>query len=193
LAQELLCILVTQRTDSPAREDSIGRGILAIVRGTGIRCRLAAGPRNEMPFRRRNLYDSLPSMAATASRTFRVHMRSTFGCALLALCCFGARSALAGCGIVGPLYLLSSDTVDWAIAIGAGQNCIQGLRLRTATLDSVIIASPAQHGDLSIHGTGFEYRANSGFTGRDSFVIAVSGINKRVPGQSTIRVDVSVR
>jgi len=47
-----------------------------------------------------------------------------------------------------------------------------------------IIASPAQHGDLSIHGTGFEYRANAGFTGRDSFVIMVSGISKRIPGQS---------
>jgi hypothetical protein len=100
---------------------------------------------------------------------------------------------MAGCDTVGPQYKLASDIVDWTMTIGAGQNCIQGLRLRTATLDAVIIASAAQHGELAIRGSGFEYRANSDFAGRDSFAIIVTGMNKRIPGRSTIRVEVSVK
>jgi len=148
-----------------------------------------------MSFRTWNLYGNLHAMAPTAIQHLFSTTRSAFGGALcvLAFWCFGAQLAMAGCDIVGPQYKLTSDTVDWLMTIGTGQNCIQGLRLRTATLDVVIIASPAQHGELAIRGSGFEYRANPQFTGQDSFEIMVTGTNKRIPGRSTIRVDVSVR
>jgi hypothetical protein len=105
----------------------------------------------------------------------------------------GMQSALAVCNVAGPPYNLTSDTVEWMLIIASGQSCTRGLRSRTAVLDSVAVTTVAQHGYVVIRGSGFEYRANPDFKGDDSFEITLSGMNVRVPGNSTIRVLVSVR
>jgi len=102
-------------------------------------------------------------------------------------------SASAICNITGPRYSLTSDTVDWMLTIVSGQSCTQGLRLRATAVDTVTVSEKAQHGQVLVRGSGFEYRADPNYTGDDSFEIGVSGLNVRVPGNSLIRVQVYVR
>jgi hypothetical protein len=115
--------------------------------------------------------------------------------ALLALLIsgLGVHSASAICNITGPRYSLTSDTVDWMLTIVSGQSCTQGLRLRATAVDTVTVSEKAQHGQVLVRGSGFEYRADPNYTGDDSFEIAVAGLNVRVPGNSLIRVQVYVR
>jgi hypothetical protein len=105
----------------------------------------------------------------------------------------GVQSASAICNIAGPHYGLASDTVDWTLTIVSGQSCIQGLRLRTTAVDTVTVTDAARHGQVLVRGSGFEYRADPNFKGDDSFELALSGLNVKVPGNSTIRVRVYVR
>ena len=105
----------------------------------------------------------------------------------------GVQSALAICNIVGPHYGLTSDTVDWTLTIASGQFCTQGLRLRTTAVDTVTITEVARHGQVVVRGSGFEYRADPNYKGDDSFEFAISGLNVKVPGNSTIRVQVHIR
>ena len=115
--------------------------------------------------------------------------------ALLALLIsgLGVHSASAICNITGPRYSLTSDTVDWTLTIVSGQSCTQGLRLRTTAVDVVTITEAARHGLVLVRGSGFEYRADPNYKGDDSFELAVSGLNVKVPGNSRIRVQVFVR
>jgi len=115
--------------------------------------------------------------------------------ALLALLIsgLGVHSASAICNISGPRYTLTSDQVDWTLTIVSGQSCSQGLRLRATAVDTVTITEMAQHGQVLVRGSGFEYRADPNYKGDDEFELAVSGLNLRVPGNSTIRVQVYVR
>jgi len=115
--------------------------------------------------------------------------------ALLALLIFaaGVQSASAICNIAGPRYGLTSDTVDWTLTIVGGQSCTQGLRLRTTAVDAVTITEAARHGEVLVRGSGFEYRADPNYKGDDSFELAVSGLYVKVPGNSTIRVQVYIR
>jgi hypothetical protein len=105
----------------------------------------------------------------------------------------GVQTATAACNVAAPSFDLASDTVDWTMTVGSGQSCIQGLRRRAMTLDGVAIVTAAEHGLVVIRGTGFEYRANADFKGQDLFVIALSGVNAKLPGTSQIRVQVLVR
>jgi hypothetical protein len=105
----------------------------------------------------------------------------------------GIQSALAVCNVAGPHYSLTSDTVEWMLIIASGQSCTQGLRLRTTALETVAVTAEAQHGQVAVRGSGFEYRAPPNYKGDDAFELTLSGLNVRVPGNSTIRVVVYVR
>jgi hypothetical protein len=105
----------------------------------------------------------------------------------------GVHSALAICNVSGPRYSLTSDTVEWTLIIVSGQSCTQGLRLRATAVDSISVTEMPQHGQALVRGPGFEYRADPNYRGDDFFKLAVSGLYVRVPGTSTIRVNVYIR
>jgi hypothetical protein len=59
-------------------------------------------------------------------------------------------------------------------------------------IENVELISSPQSGQVTMQGRGFSYTAKSNFHGEDSFTVVVSGVINRMPGSSTIRVDVSV-
>ncbi len=115
-------------------------------------------------------------------------------CLLLAWFLAGVLSAKAAdCFPTGPHPQLDSETVDWTIVITSGQSCLRGLRSRAMTLESVAVSAPAKFGEATVQGYGFSYKAPRDFKGEDSFSVTMSGTNRGIPGNSIIRVQVSVR
>jgi hypothetical protein len=55
------------------------------------------------------------------------------------------------------------------------------------------LVKAARHGQVLVRGSGFEYRDDPNYKGDDSFELAISGLNVKVPGNSTIRVLVYIR
>jgi hypothetical protein len=102
-------------------------------------------------------------------------------------------SASAICYVGGPRPSLTSETVEWMLTIVRGQSCTQGVRTRFIEVDKVTVTEMAQHGQVLVRGTGFEYRADPNYNGYDTFELAISGFNVRVPGTSTIRVNVDIK
>ncbi len=104
-----------------------------------------------------------------------------------------AQESGMSCALTGPTYQLASDTVVWSMMIGSGQSCVRGIRSAFVTLDDVKLIAPPQSGQVILQGPGFIYKGGSDFRGEDSFAISVSGKLNRIPGNSTIHVEVSVR
>jgi hypothetical protein len=88
-------------------------------------------------------------------------------------------------------YQLSGDTVEWAMAIAPGANCIQGLRWSFMQVYAVWVLKKPANGNLVIVGPGFRYFANSGFSGNDKFSLVVVGKNRHEEGYSTVEIAVS--
>jgi hypothetical protein len=88
-------------------------------------------------------------------------------------------------------FQLRSDTVDWNITIGAGRDCLQGLRKSSMLLDSVKIIEPAKFGIVTISGPSFRYQAPA-TTASDSFKIELTGEDRRYRGSSIVQVYVLV-
>jgi hypothetical protein len=103
----------------------------------------------------------------------------------------GTASADA-CVLYGPRYALSTDTVNWSMRVGSGQNCTRGLRFNNMIIDRIELVSPPRSGRLTLQGPGISYRAQPDFEGQDSFDVRVSGMLNRIPGSSTIHIEVSV-
>jgi hypothetical protein len=101
----------------------------------------------------------------------------------------GVRSSAMAepCVINSPRYRLTSDSVDWSIAIGRNRICYGGVRLNTVIVDKVTLTSAPQFGKVTLLGPGFLYEAAPSFGGRDSFAVTVSGVISRTRGISTIR------
>jgi hypothetical protein len=59
-------------------------------------------------------------------------------------------------------------------------------------VDKLMVVSAPQTGHVALHGTGFSYKAATDFQGRDFFSLMVAGTTNKVPGSSTIEVQVSV-
>lgn len=87
-------------------------------------------------------------------------------------------------------YTLTSDIIEWRLAIGPGQSCVRGLRYAAVTIDDIQLVTAPQSGHVTLEGTAFLYQAAPHFRGMDAFSLSVSG--KRhfdfVSGSSTIRV-----
>ena len=96
------------------------------------------------------------------------------------------------CVLNGPRYQLASDTVHWSLELSAGETCLRGVRFNTMVVDKLMVVSAPQTGHLTLRGTGFSYKAASDFQGHDFFSLMVSGSSNKVPGNSTIEVEVSV-
>ena len=89
-------------------------------------------------------------------------------------------------------FKLRSDTTYWSMTIGAGGECLQGLRGRAMLLDGVKVVEAPKVGVVSISGPSFRYRAPA-TPSSDSFKLKVAGEDHRVRGISTIQIDVVVR
>jgi Pectate lyase superfamily protein len=96
------------------------------------------------------------------------------------------------CVLNGPRYQLASDTVHWSLELSDGETCLRGVRFNNVVVDKLMVVSAPQTGHVTLQGTGFSYKAMSDFQGRDFFSLMVSGATNKVPGSSTIEVDVSV-
>jgi len=96
------------------------------------------------------------------------------------------------CFTNGPRYHLESDTVEWRMKIRSSENCVRGVRFSYVWNAAVSLVSPPQSGQVTLVGPGFLYTAKSGYRGKDTFVVRVSGSKNKTSGFSAIRVVVSV-
>ena len=78
------------------------------------------------------------------------------------------------------------------MTIAHGRSCIQGIRFANVEIKSLKLISPPQFGQVALRGSGFIYSANENAVGKDSFILAVTGIISKRHGGSTIRVSVSI-
>ena len=122
-------------------------------------------------------------------------MRILSACIAISLIAGGAIPNLASAGecIRRPdRFGLRSDTAYWSITIGAGGECLQGLRGRTMLLDSVTVVEPPKTGSVTISGPSFRYRAPA-TPASDSFKLEVLGEDHRIRGKSFIQIEVTAR
>jgi hypothetical protein len=96
------------------------------------------------------------------------------------------------CVLNGPRYQLASDTVRWSLKLSGGETCIRGVRFNNVVVDKLAVVSAPQTGHVTLQGSGFSYKAARDFQGSDFFSLMVSGATNKVPGSSTIEVEVSV-
>ena len=96
------------------------------------------------------------------------------------------------CVLNGPRYQLASDTVRWSLKLSGGETCIRGVRFNNVVVDKLAVVSAPQTGHVTLQGPGFSYKAARDFQGSDFFSLMVSGATNKVPGSSTIEVEVSV-
>jgi hypothetical protein len=105
----------------------------------------------------------------------------------------GILSTLAdACVLNGSPYQLASDTVRWSLKLSGGETCIRGVRFNNVAVDKLRVVSGPQTGHVTLLGSGFSYEAATDFQGSDSFSLMVSGATNKIPGSSTIEVEVSV-
>jgi hypothetical protein len=101
-------------------------------------------------------------------------------------------AAAGNCLSHPPPFVLQSDTVEWAMVLGRGSECIQGLRGRTMVLESIAVLEQPKSGLVILQGPSFRYSAGPE-VGSDSFKIAIVGTSARMRGSSIVTVDVQVR
>jgi hypothetical protein len=90
-------------------------------------------------------------------------------------------------------YALTDDVVHWTMNIVPGAECIQGLRWSYMQIEQVSILTAPKNGKAVIIGPGFRYFADPGFQGSDPFTVAVSGKNRKTPGNSILQIEVMAR
>lgn len=88
-------------------------------------------------------------------------------------------------------YKLAGDTMEWAMTITPGADCIQGLRWSTMQIYSVSVAEKPKNGELVLVGPGFRFFAKPDFSGTDTFTLVVVGKNRHDAGTSTVQVTIS--
>jgi hypothetical protein len=120
--------------------------------------------------------------------------RSTILVIILLVLSSGAEAApVYPCKITVARYHLTGDAVNWSLRLPAGEGCIGGVRFNNVVIERLSIASPPRSGALELRGSGFVYTApEKAQVSEDSFVLSVAGSVKRLPGQSTIHVSVSL-
>jgi hypothetical protein len=87
-------------------------------------------------------------------------------------------------------FELAGDTIQWAMTISPGANCIQGVRWSYMQIYDVSVVTAPKNGKIVMEGIGFRYYADPQFKGTDSFTLAVTGMNKKNPGRSYVQIEV---
>ena len=88
---------------------------------------------------------------------------------------------------------LAGDSIEYAMTIAPGANCIQGLRWSYMQIYAVWVLEKPKGGDLVMVGPAFRYFAKPGFSGTDRFSLVVVGKNRHEEGYSTVEITVSAR
>jgi hypothetical protein len=88
-------------------------------------------------------------------------------------------------------FKLSGDSIEYAMAISPGADCLQGLRFSTMQIYAVWVLEPPKSGELVMVGPAFRYYANPNFSGTDKFSLVVVGKNVHEEGYSTVEITVS--
>jgi len=105
----------------------------------------------------------------------------------------GSAAATPNCLKGQQPYALTDDVVHWTITIVPGNECIQGLRWSYMQIEQVSVLTAPKNGKAVIVGPGFRYFADAGFQGSDTFTVAVSGKNRKTPGNSILQIEVTAR
>ena len=88
-------------------------------------------------------------------------------------------------------YKLSGDTIEWAMTIKPGADCIQGLRWSYMQVFAVWVLEKPANGELVIVGSGFRYFAKADSAGTDKFTLLVVGKNRHDEGFSTVEIAIT--
>jgi hypothetical protein len=121
----------------------------------------------------------------------RISIHTSIVVALMLFASGSAAMATPNCLRDNKPYMLAGDTIEWAMTIAPGANCIQGLRWSTMQIYDVSVVEKPKNGDLVLVGPGFRYFAQSDFTGTDKFTLLVVGKNRHDEGASTVQITVS--
>ena len=103
----------------------------------------------------------------------------------------GSAAATPNCMKGQQAYALTEDAVHWTMTIVPGAECIQGLRWSYMQIEEVSVLTAPKNGKAVIVGPGFRYFADPGFQGSDTFTVAVSGKNRKTPGNSILQIEVT--
>lgn len=128
----------------------------------------------------------------SAAKVAAMRITARLATIVLALGVWSDAAKAGNCMLRPEAFQLSSDTVNWQFSLGAGLECIQGLRYAAMLIDQVTLVDQPKGGLVAISGPSFRYIANPQFHGTDSFTILVAGSRRQVPGKSSIQVDVTV-
>lgn len=85
-------------------------------------------------------------------------------------------------------FALAGDTMLWTMYAAPGSECIQGLRWSYMQISNVAVSKAPTRGKIVIVGPGFRYFADTKDYEADSFILVVSGKNKRDAGKSTLEI-----
>ena len=98
----------------------------------------------------------------------------------------------AACQIIGN-FAPFGQSMSGEFNVKSGRSCTSALSMPGTMKDSKVVTG-AQHGTVRmISLTTFEYKAQPGYTGSDSFTLAATGAGTLGSGTSTLNMKVNVK
>jgi hypothetical protein len=97
------------------------------------------------------------------------------------------------CAVTGrQSYNLIGERVIWSMKVGSAHQCLRGVRFSKVQFERMSLVSPPLSGQVTLQASSFTYIPKKNYRGRDSFDLEVVGQIQKIPGTTTIHVDVSV-
>jgi hypothetical protein len=97
------------------------------------------------------------------------------------------------CAVTGrQSYNLVGERVIWSMKVGSAHQCLRGVRFSKIQFEGMSLVSPPLSGRVTLQASSFTYIPKKGYRGRDSFDLEVTGQIQKIPGTTTIHVDVLV-
>jgi hypothetical protein len=84
------------------------------------------------------------------------------------------------------------ETSNWLMIVGPG-GCTDTLDLFGAMMVNSSLTQPPANGTAFVQGTSYGYRPNPGFTGKDQFVMSLTGRGNAGTATSKVIVQVQVK
>lgn len=84
------------------------------------------------------------------------------------------------------------ETSNWLMVVGPG-GCTDTLNLFGAMMMSSSLTTPPANGTAFVNGTSYGYQPNAGFSGKDQFVMSLTGRGNAGTATSKVIVQVQVR
>lgn len=103
-----------------------------------------------------------------------------------------ASARAASCQIIGN-FAPFGQNMSGEFNVRSGSSCTSALSM-PGTMKNTKIVTPAQHGTVRLISlTTFEYKANPGYAGSNSFVLAATGVGTLGTGTSALNMKVNVK